>query len=183
MRKTSVATAFLMAWAGLTLAEPPPDTTAIKSQDRLVHEGIVEASVDEVWKAFTTKEGLESWLVPHAEIELKVGGKMLTHYDPKGKLGDPNTIENTILSYDPRRMLSIKATKPPADFPFKKSLENMWSVLYFEEVGPKRTKVTVIGLGYGDDEESKKMREHFNAGNDFTLKRLQKRFALKEAKP
>lgn len=144
---------------------------------RLVHEGVVEAAVDDVWTAFTTKAGAESWMVAHAEIDLRVGGKMLTHYDPKGKIGDPNTIENTILSFDPKRMLSIKATKPPQNFPLAEAIKSMWTVVYFEEVGPKRTRVTVVGLGYGNDEESKKLRKHFEWGNAYTLKKLQERFA------
>jgi uncharacterized protein YndB with AHSA1/START domain len=67
------------------------------ADNRLVHEGIVAAPVKDVWAAFTTKKGQESWMVSHSEIELKIGGLMRTHYDPKGKIGDPKTIENTII--------------------------------------------------------------------------------------
>lgn len=146
----------------------------------LVVSAVVEAPVDDVWAAFTTAEGIKSWMVPHADIDLKVGGKMRTHYDKNGVLGDENSIENTILSYDPKRMLSIKATKAPKSFPFKASLERMWSVIYFEPVGARQTKVTVVGLGYADDEESQKLRKHFEWGNAFTLKKLQQRFAAKK---
>jgi hypothetical protein len=34
-------------------------------------------------------------------------------------------------------------------------------------------------LGFGEDEESKKMRAFFDRGNAFTLKKLQERFAPK----
>ena len=142
----------------------------------LVHEGIVNAPIGAVWKAFTTREGLESWMVPHAEIDLKVGGKMRTHYDPDGVIGDPKTIENTILSFDPPRMLSLKATKPPAGFPYKDAIKGTWSVLYFEELGPKRTRITVRGMGYRDNEQSQKMREFFELGNAWTLARLGEHF-------
>lgn len=144
---------------------------------RLVVEGVVEAPVADVWRAFTTKEGLQSWMVPHAEIDLKVGGKMLTHYQPDGKIGDPNTIENTILSFDPERMFSIRATKPPERFPFKEAIKEMWSVIYFESVGPRQTRVRVVSMGFRETDESKKMREHFAAGNDWTVKKLQQKFA------
>ena len=145
----------------------------------LVHTGVVEAPLDDVWGAFTTTAGIKSWMVPHADIELKVGGKMRTHYDKNGTLGDENSIENTILSFDPKRMLSIKATKAPKNFPFKKSIEGMWTVIYFEAMGAKQTKLTIVGLGFCDDEESQKLRRHFDAGNAYTLKKLQKRFAAK----
>ncbi len=151
-----------------------------RAGEPLVHAAIIDAPRAEVWKAFTTKEGAESWMVAHASIDLKVGGKMLTHYDKNGKLGDPNSIENTILSFDPERMLSIKATRQPAKFPFKAAIKDLWTVIYFEDAGPGKTKVTVVGLGWGNDEESQKMRAFFNTGNDITLKRLQRRFAAKD---
>jgi uncharacterized protein YndB with AHSA1/START domain len=151
--------------------------TAAAGEERQITEGIIEAPVGDVWRAFTTKEGQESWNVAHADIDLRVGGKMLTHYDPDGQIGDPNTIENTILCFDPERMVAIRATKPPEKFPFKGALKNNWTVLYFDEVSAGRTKLTVIGLGYGDDEESQKLREFFRIGNAYTLKKLQAKFA------
>ena len=148
---------------------------------RLIHEGIVAGSASEVWAAFTTEEGQESWMVAHSELELKVGGLMRTHYDPKGKIGDPKTIENTIISYDPERMLSIRVTKAPEGFPFPNAVKSMWTVIYFEAVGQRATRVRMVGLGFGDDEESKKMRAFFERGNAFTLKKLQERFAAKKS--
>ena len=175
--------ALIMTFVGASMS-----TRADAADDpRLIHEGVVNGPLDDVWAAFTTKAGQESWMVAHAEIDLRVGGKMLTHYDPQGSIGDPNTIENTILSFDPKRMFSIKATKPPEKFPFKAALQKMWTVIYFEAIDDRRTKVTVVSQGFGDDEESKKMRGHFDAGNNFTLKKLQQHFAPKnppgDAKP
>ncbi|MCH7884317.1 MAG: SRPBCC domain-containing protein [Planctomycetes bacterium] len=154
----------------------PLITSARDDGGELVHEGVVNAPIGAVWQAFTTREGLESWMAPHARIDLKVGGKMRTHYDPDGVIGDPKTIENTILSFDPPRMLSLKATKPPAGFPFMEAIKSTWSVLYFEELGPKRTRITIRGLGYGNDEQSLKMREFFDMGNAWTLARLREHF-------
>lgn len=159
--------------------DKPHGALGASAGDVLRHEGIIDAPVADVWAAFTTREGIESWMVPHAEIDLRVGGKMRTHYDAKGVIGDENTIENTILSFEPMRMLSIKATKPPANFPFKKAIENTWSVIHFEPVGEDRTRVVTIGLGYGDDEESQKMRSFFDKGNDWTLQKLAEKFAPK----
>jgi len=149
----------------------------------LVTEGIIDAPVEEVWAALSTKENLESWNVAHADVDLKVGGKMLTHYDPKGKLGDPDTIENVILSFEPKRMLSIKVGTPPAKFPFKEAIKTVWQVLHFEPLGPKRTRLQIIGLGYGSDEESKKLRDFFDKGNTYTLKKLQEKFAARGTQP
>lgn len=150
---------------GSALAEP------------LVTETVVEAPVDEVWNAFTTEDGMTSWMVPHARIDLRVGGKILTNYHADGKLGDENTIENTILSYEPNRMLSLKATKLPADFPFKDAIKDMWSVIHFESLPDGRTRVRTVGLGYRSDEESQRLRGFFEQGNAWTLEQLRKHFA------
>lgn len=161
--------------------DSPSKERPSKAGDVLRHEGIINAPVADVWAAFTTKEGIESWMVPHAEIDLRVGGLMRSHYDPKGVLGDENTIENTILTYEPLRMLSLKATKPPANFPFKAAIENTWSVIHFEPIGADRTRIVTIGLGYGDDEESRKMRSFFDQGNDWTLRQLAEKFSKQAA--
>jgi uncharacterized protein YndB with AHSA1/START domain len=159
---------------------PLPAVAASPREDkRLVHEGVVAAAVGEVWAAFTTGKGQESWLAAHSEVELKVGGRMRTHYDPKGVIGDPKTIENEIICYDPERMLSIKVTKAPEGFLFPNAVKGMWTVIYFEAVSPQTTRVRIVGLGFGDDEESLKMRAFFDRGNAFTLKKLQERFAPK----
>ena len=71
---------------------------------RQVLEIEIDASIDQVWDAFTTTAGFKSWAAPLADVDFKIGGKWRANYNPQGKLGDATTIENTILSYDPRRM-------------------------------------------------------------------------------
>ena len=138
---------------------------------------MMSAPVDAVWAALTTKEGQESWNVAHADIDLKIGGKMRTHYDADGRIGDPNTIENTILCFEPRRMLAIQVQNPPEKFPYKNAIKKIWTVLHFEDAGPSLTRLRIVGNGYGDDEESKKLRGFFEKGNAYTLQKLQEKFA------
>jgi uncharacterized protein YndB with AHSA1/START domain len=113
-----------------------------------VTETTVDAPAAEVWRLFTTREGIESWMAAKADIDLRVGGAMRTLYDPTGKLGDPNTITNTILSYEPQRMLSLQATGFPKDFPYRKGTEGTWSVLYFEELPGGRTHLRLVGYAF-----------------------------------
>lgn len=163
-----------IGWAGLAVT---PTCQADEPPKPVVTEAIVNASLDDVWQAWSTNQGLESWMVAKARIDLKVGGKLLTHYDPQGQLGDGGTIENTILSYEPRRMLSIRATKPPEKFPFKDALREMWTVVLFEPIDRQQTRVRCVSQGFVDTDESRRMRTHFEAGNAWTLKKLQERFA------
>ncbi len=148
-------------------------------ESRQITEAVLDAPLDVVWKAYVTKEGQEAWNVAHAEIDLRIGGKMRTHYSPEGKLGDAGTIENTILALEPGKMLTIQVSKAPEKFPFKEAIKNVWHVLYFEEAGPNRTRLRVVGLGYGADDESQKLRAFFEKGNAYTLKKLQEHLAKK----
>ena len=163
-------------WLALAL----PTTLAQAQGDQpLVHEGIVNATPDQVWTAFTTKAGLESWMVAHADVDLKLGGRMKTQYDPKGTTEDASAIANEFLSYEPQRMLSYRVVQAPVTFPFPDAIKKMWTVVYFEPQGDKTTRVRVVCLGFTADEQSQKMRAFFNRGNALTLEHLQQRFAPK----
>lgn len=170
---------FLASASGIADAQTPagnsvaPDTTAI------VAEAIIDAPTEAVWNAWATGGGLRSWLAPHAEIDLRVGGLMRTNYARQGSLGDSTTIENTILSLDPHRMLSIQVSQIPKGFPFPNAVQQMWTVMYFEPVGPDRTRVRVVGLGFRSDAESQRMRAFFDKGNAMTLQQLQRHFSAK----
>ena len=72
---------------------------------------------------------------------------------------------------------------PPEKFPFKNAIKKMWTVIYFEDAGPSRTRLRIVGTGYGNDEESQKLRTLLRQGNAYTLKKLQEKFAGKEGKP
>ena len=73
---------------------------AATAQDRILRtEAVVAAPVGEVWKAFTTKNGVQSWMVPVAEVDLRLGGTLKTNYNPQARIGDPGTIVHHILSY------------------------------------------------------------------------------------
>lgn len=162
-----------MCFSLTACASPATDS----APTRLVHEGVVAAPVAQVWAAMSTSKGQESWMVAHSEIDLKVGGLMRTHYDPAGVIGDARTIENTVIAFDPERMLSIRVSRAPEGFAFPNAVKDMWTVIYFEPLGAQSTGVRIVGLGFGADEESRKMRAFFDRGNAYTLRKLQERFA------
>lgn len=151
----------------------------VAGAEPLVHEAIIEAPCERVWSAWTTTEGLKSWLAPQAEIDLRVGGRMRSSYRTDSTLGDEHTIEQTILAFEPERMLAIRCTRAPADFPFQIAIQDTWSVIYFEPVARDRTRVRLVGLGYNDSEASVKMRSFFEAGNAAVLKGLQQKMAAR----
>ena len=164
-----------LAWLSVLIATVALALPA-KATDSIVTEGVFGAPVGTVWNAWTTTVGLKAWLAPHADIDLRIDGVMRSNYDPKGSLGDPGTIENKILSYEPERMLSIKVAKAPEKFPFKAKISDMWTVLYFQPTVDGKTLLRIVGMGFGTDGESQRMKEFFVQGNAFTLTQLQKQF-------
>jgi uncharacterized protein YndB with AHSA1/START domain len=146
------------------------------SVEPVVTTGVVNAPPSEVWKVLTTKEGIESWMVAKTEFELRVGATWKTSYSKDSTLDDDAAIHHTILAYDPGRMFSFRTIKYPQGFAFPNAIAKTWTVVYLEPWGERQTKVTVRMLGYADDDESLKMREFFERGNQQTLEGLIKRF-------
>jgi uncharacterized protein YndB with AHSA1/START domain len=142
----------------------------------LVTEGFINAPVAEVWRIFTTSEGYRATGVAKVEVDLRIGGEIRSHYDPKGTLGDAETIVNEILAYDPERMLAIRVKKAPASLKHRGALEGTWTVLYFTPAGENMTQVRIVGLGYGDSADAQALRQFFEAGNRQTLDRIAKRY-------
>ncbi len=164
-----------LAWLSISIVTLALALPA-KATESIVTEGVVGAPVGMVWSAWTTTAGLKAWLAPHADIDLRIDGVMRSNYDSKGSLGDPGTIENKVLAYEPERMLSIKVAKAPEKFPFKTRISDMWTVLYFQPTVDGKTLLRIVGMGFGTDEESQRMKEFFIQGNAFTLTQLQKHF-------
>jgi uncharacterized protein YndB with AHSA1/START domain len=158
-----------LIFAGLPASAYEPATSG---DERVVFVAEVEASLDDVWDAFTTNEGLRRWMAPLVEIDLEVGGTIKSNYNPSGEIGDAGTIVNTVLAYDPKHMLALKATGYPEGFPFAEAAKATWSVFYFEEVSATTTAITIVGLGYTDSEDSRKLRDFFEPANAELLRRL-----------
>jgi uncharacterized protein YndB with AHSA1/START domain len=154
-----------LGWATLASAAEP-----------IVSAAIVNAPVEAVWRAWTTVEGIQSWMVARTDIEFRVGGLWRTTYSRDADLAGDAAIHHRILAFDPGRMLAFQTIKTPKDFPFP-GIVRTWTVVYLEPIDTGRTKVTVRMVGYDDDAESLKMRAFFEKGNQATLDALVKRFA------
>ena len=115
----------------------------------LVQTFVVEAPVSKVWKAYTTEEGWTAWASPKAEIDLRPGGTIRTHYGEDAEVGDPGTITLHIVNYVPERLITLRAEL--ADhFPdiMKEDDGNLMEVTVFEPLSKKRTRVSSYGVGY-----------------------------------
>ena len=149
--------------------EPPVRSRVDKTEagERiLVHEVTIEAPVAEVWKAHTTVEGWTAWSSPLAEIDLRVGGTILTHYDENAKIGDAGTNTLRIVNYVPERVLTLKADVSQ-NWPelMKQDADKLSNVILFEAVDEDTTRLSSYGIGYRDTPEYDKLMDFFLEAN------------------
>ncbi|MFG0253357.1 MAG: SRPBCC domain-containing protein [Phycisphaerales bacterium JB038] len=136
-------------------------------------ETTVNAPIDQVWDLFTTEAGVESWMVPDATLDFRVGGSYITAYQGEATLDNPACIVHRILSYEPQRMISLRVERAPEGFPHGEVVRQAWGVTTFEAVGPDRTHIRLASVGWGEGEAWEAAEQFFAQGNRWTLERLQ----------
>ena len=129
---------------------------------------VVPAKLQDVWNAFTTREGLITWLWSDVTVELRNGGEWTVHY-PGGATGG-----GTIVSYTPERRLVMRAMAPER-FPTVRS-ERTTATFEFEPVGAE-TRVTLTQTGWKQGKEWDDAYEYLAKGNAQLLEQLYVRFA------
>ena len=150
--------------------------TAGTRAEPLVTEGYVNAPVAEVWRVFTTADGLKIAGVSQADVDLRVGGSVRSRQAAGGALGDDQTLIRDILAYDPERMLALRVRRAPAGFAHADALAATWTVIYFTPSGDDMTHVRIVGLGFGDDSGSQAVRRWAAGADRSTLDAVAKRY-------
>jgi uncharacterized protein YndB with AHSA1/START domain len=163
---------------GIAAEQPQPTPT----DQPLTAVATVPAPIKDVWKAYTTTDGIIAWMVPKGTVDFRIGGKYVTSYDPKSDLKGSDTIENTILCFDPERMVTIRCTKTPENFPFKRAMSEVWTTVYFRSISESKTEVTCRMIGFDGSDESNRLRDFFKTANQFVLDEMVKYFKSKQPK-
>jgi uncharacterized protein YndB with AHSA1/START domain len=156
----------------------------VNAQERVLrHETVIRSTVDKAWHAMTTEEGMKSWSVRDAVIELKMMGKYHSHYT--GKVGDVGTVTSTVLSYIPRRMLATKLGIPDnfmvpdasgqrVPVPEVIKAGTLFSVVEFEDIGKGEIRVSVTLVGFQSGREWDLTYGFFERGNASQLAAFKK---------
>ena len=139
----------------------------------LIQEFTIKAPIDSVWNAYTTKKGWESWAVPLAEVDLKVGGFIKTNYNKEGKIRDKTTIVTHIINYVPKKLLTLQA-EITDNFPefMKEDAKNFYNVISFDELKNGETNVKSYGIGYKNNPKHLSLMKYFISANEKTLMNL-----------
>ena len=137
-------------------------------------EAITSTPITDVWTAWTTTEGITSFLAPKANIKLETHGPYEVFFDPEAPLGFRGTEGCKIIGLDTGKMLSSEWKAPP-DFPNVRR-QKMRVDIYFERV-LALTRVRVAHSGWREGEEWDATYEFFDRTWDLDLARMQHRFS------
>jgi uncharacterized protein YndB with AHSA1/START domain len=158
----------VLAIAAMTFGQNTEKATRQATPDKILTlEVTIPAPRAAVWQAFTTSEGLSTWLTPGAVVDLRAGGEWTAHF-PGGKTGG-----GTILSYVPEEEIVLSAMAPER-FPTVRA-ERTRARFHFEAKGDS-TIVQLVQTGWKSGEEWDKAYEYLVVGNAQLLATLHRRF-------
>jgi uncharacterized protein YndB with AHSA1/START domain len=161
------------ALIAMVLAAPVPAVAA----DRVLRaELTLPAPVEDVWKAWTTEEGVKTFFAPGAHIEPRVDGAYEIFFNPAGPPGQRGAEGMRVLAFEAPRRLAFTWNAPPA-IPAIRGQRTM-VVIELEAAGPRQTHLRFTHLGWGQGKDWDAAYAYFDqAWGAVVLPRLRHRFA------
>jgi uncharacterized protein YndB with AHSA1/START domain len=124
----------------------------------------------EVWSAWTSREGIDSWWgPPDARIELRLGGPFEILFLEDGPEGERGSEGCRFLAYVPGEMAAFTWNARP-DHPLRG--EYTWVVLTFAELDDSTTAVRLVHTGFLDGPPWDSYMAYFVDAWDRVLERL-----------
>ncbi|MCB9849245.1 MAG: SRPBCC domain-containing protein [Phycisphaerales bacterium] len=148
--------------------------------ERVLHkEVVVPASRADVWRAWTTSEGLAEWWVKESKIECKVLGPYEMYLVPDAEEGKRGGESARVLSYIPLEMFSFEWTFPPKIPALRDAGAKTHVVLRFDELDDGNTRVRFDQLGWGVGEDWDAGYAYFDKAWSYVLDLLKSHFEAK----
>ncbi len=145
------ATAAPGATAGALL---PPSDRVLRA------EVTIEAPASEVWKAWTTSEGIATFFAPVGKVDLRIDGTYDIWFFPDEKPGLRGAEGMRILDVDPMRRFVFTWNAPPS-FPTVRDRRTI-VVLELEEAGPAKTRLRFTQTGWGEGPDWDRVYAYFD---------------------
>ena len=154
----------------LVMAQPlQPDIVVVKT---------VDAPVADVWNAWTTAAGIESFFAPKVgKLEAWPGGMFELWFAPDAAEGSRGSEGNRVHSVKPMEQFVFEWGAPPT-IPTIRPLRTL-VYLDFKPLDGNRTEVTLRNFGYGQGDDWDKTKAYFQRAWPAVMGNLEKKFAKK----
>jgi len=163
----SAVVGLMAAAAGGDAAKHYRDTSFKEPNgDRVLQQSIdIAASPSCAWRALTDEEGIKSFGVTVAHVEMKNGGVIEEGFSPNAKIGGADTIRHRIIAYLPERLLVLRNEQTPPGLPHAELYRNVVQVILVEPRGKGRSRLTISHTGYGSGADYDALYDFFRTHN------------------
>ena len=152
-----------------------PDRYVAEPSDRILRqEVVVKAGLADVWAAWTTSEGVESFFAPEARVELRVGGRYEILFVSTAAEGQRGAEDCRILSWLPLEFLAFEWNAPPDFGPLRDQRTQV--IVQFQKIDLGQVRVTLMQHGWGIGPEWDRLYDYFDRAWGYVLGNLVKRF-------
>lgn len=138
---------------------------------------IIPAPVADVYRAWTTREGIITFFAPDANIKMEIMGPYEIIFLPDNPEGLRGGEGNVILSFQENKMFSFTWNAPPELKEVRN--ERTHVLLRFLEINKRETRLLFHQDGWGEGGQWEKSFEYFSyAWKKVVLPRLKYRFEV-----
>jgi uncharacterized protein YndB with AHSA1/START domain len=149
---------------------------AAAAQDRTIVKVVtVKAPVEEVWKAWTTTEGIKSFFAPDARVEARPGGPFEVYINPYARPGMKGADDMIVLAVQEKSMISFTWNSPPHLAEVRNQRTSV--TVRLKTAGDGLTEVRLTHGGWGDGGQWDQSFAYFDRAWGNVLANLQKRYA------
>jgi len=149
-------------------------SAAAASERMIEKQAVVKAPIAEVWKAWTTREGVRSFFAPDANIDARSGGAYEIYMNPYAEAGMRGADDMRVMAVQEPTMLSFTWNAPPSNPEIRK--QRTLVIVRLKPLDDATTEVTIHHVGWGDGGKWDEAYQYFDRAWGNVLANLQKRF-------
>ena len=145
------------------------------AQEKAIQKEVtVAAPLAEVWKAWTTNEGIQSFFAPEAFVDPRPDGRFFIHFNPYAPPGSKGADDMRVLAVQPEKMLSFTWNAPP-HLPVARGQRTV-VIVRFDPDGDGKTRVRLSHVGWGEGGQWEQTYAYFDRAWGSVLANLAKRY-------
>ena len=163
MRKTLSVILFLLAFPLFA-----------DSAKRIEREATVAVPRADVWRAWTTRAGLQSFVVQDAKIEMTPGGAYEFYFNMAEPPGSRGGETNQVIAFEPERWLLFSWNAPPKFGALRN--EHTYVLMRFDDAPGGGTRVRLTHFGWREAKEWDEIYKYFESAWSWVMQEFVKKY-------